>query len=83
MNTPSIKKLYFKDTSFANLMTHRIYNVLLFASKYDAFVLEEDGRIDEVIFNEYTSLNLRYPPVSGWCRVRRKRMPCLWNGPSN
>lgn len=62
MNTPSIKKLYFKDTSFANLMTHRIYNVLLFASKYDAFVLEEDGRIDEVIFNEYTSLNLRYPP---------------------
>ncbi|MDR3652730.1 MAG: PEP/pyruvate-binding domain-containing protein [Paludibacter sp.] len=62
MNTPSIKKLYFKDTSFANLMTHRIYNVLLYASKYDAFVLEEDGRIDELIFNEYTSLNLRYPP---------------------
>lgn len=62
MNTLSIKKLYFKDTSFANLMTHRIYNVLLYASKYDAFVLEEDGRIDELIFNEYTSLNLRYPP---------------------
>lgn len=62
MNSPSIKKLYFKDTSFANLMTHRIYNVLLYASKYDAFVLEEDGRIDEQIFNEYTSLNLRYPP---------------------
>ena len=62
MNSASIKKLYFKDTSFANLMTHRIYNILLYASKYDAFVLEEDGRIDEVIFNEYTSLNLRYPP---------------------
>jgi CheY-like chemotaxis protein len=62
MNTPSIKKLYFKDTTFANLMKHRIYNVLLYASKYDAFVLEEDGRIDEQIFNEYTSLNLRYPP---------------------
>ncbi len=62
MNSTSIKKLYFKDTSFANLMTHRIYNILLYASKYDAFVLEEDGRIDEVIFNEYTSLNLRYPP---------------------
>ena len=62
MNSPSIKKLYFKDTSFANLMTHRIYNVLLYASKYDVFVLEEDGRIDEQIFNEYTSLNLRYPP---------------------
>jgi len=62
MNTPNIKKLYFKDTSFANLMKHRIYNVLLYASKYDAFILEEDGRIDEQIFNEYTSLNLRYPP---------------------
>lgn len=58
----SLKQLYFKDTTFANLMRHRIYNVLLFASKYDAFVLEEDGRIDEQLFNEYTSLNLRYPP---------------------
>ncbi|MGB4576861.1 MAG: PEP/pyruvate-binding domain-containing protein [Paludibacter sp.] len=62
MNTPNIKKLYFKDTTFANLMRHRIYNVLLYASKYDAFVLEEDGRIDEQLFNEYTALNLRYPP---------------------
>ncbi len=62
MNTPNIKKLYFKDTSFANLMMHRIYNVLLYASKYDAFTLEEDGRIDEQIFKEYTALNLRYAP---------------------
>jgi CheY-like chemotaxis protein len=62
MNTNSLKKLYFKDTTFANLMRHRIYNILLLASKYDAFVLEEDGRVDEQIFNEYTSLNLRYPP---------------------
>jgi CheY-like chemotaxis protein len=57
-----LKQLYFKDTSFANLMQKRIYNILLLASKYDAFALEEDGRIDEQIFNEYTSLNLRYPP---------------------
>lgn len=62
MNTPNIKKLYFKDTTFANLMRHRIYNVLLYASKYDAFILEEDGRIDEQLFNEYTALNLRYAP---------------------
>ena len=58
----SIKKLYFKDTSFASLMKSRIYNILLVASKYDAFMLEEDGRIDEQIFNEYTALNLRYAP---------------------
>ena len=62
MNTNIIKKLYFKDTSFASLMRHRIYNILLYASKYDAFMLEEDGRVDEQIFNEYVSLNLRYPP---------------------
>ena len=59
---PNIKKLYFKDTSFASLMKRRIYNVLLIASKYDAFILEEDGRIDEQIFNEYVALNLRYAP---------------------
>ncbi len=58
----SFRKFYFKDTSFANLMTKRIYNILLIASKYDAFTLEDDGRVDEQIFNEYVSLNLRYPP---------------------
>ncbi|MDR0384963.1 MAG: phosphoenolpyruvate synthase [Prevotellaceae bacterium] len=58
----NIRKLYFKDTSFASLMKHRIYNVLLISSKYDAFILEEDGRIDEQIFNEYMALNLRYAP---------------------
>ena len=57
-----IKDFRFKDTSFASLMTKRIYNVLLIATRYDAFILEEDGRIDEQIFNEYTALNLRYPP---------------------
>ena len=58
----NMRKLYFKDTSFASLMKHRIYNVLLVSSKYDAFILEEDGRIDEQIFNEYVALNLRYAP---------------------
>ncbi len=55
-------KYYFGDTSFDNLMKKRIYHVLLIASAYDAFMLESDGRIDEQIFNEYVSLNLRYPP---------------------
>lgn len=59
---PDIKAFRFKDTSFASLMTKRIFNVLLIATKYDSFMLEDDGRIDEQIFNEYTSLNLSYPP---------------------
>ena len=53
----------FTDTSFSNLMQKRIHRVLLVCSHYDAFILEEDGRIEEQIFNEYVSLNLRYPPV--------------------
>ncbi len=43
-------------------MKKRIYHVLLLSSAYDAFILEDDGRIDEQIFNEYVALNLRYPP---------------------
>ncbi len=56
------KKYYFVDTSFNLLMKRRIYQVLLISSTYDAFMLEEDGRIDETIFMEYVSLSLRYPP---------------------
>ena len=59
---PNLKELVLRDTPFANLMNKRIYNVLLIATKYDAFMLEDDGRVDEQIFNEYTSLSLRYPP---------------------
>ncbi len=44
-------------------MQKRIRTVLIISSNYDFFMLEEDGRIDEQIFNEYVSLNLRYPPV--------------------
>jgi DNA-binding response OmpR family regulator len=56
------KNLVLKDTSFASLMKKRVYNILLIATKYDSFMLEDDGRVDEQIFNEYMSLNLRYPP---------------------
>ena len=64
MNTDTYKaKNYnYSETSFNELMKKRIYHVLLISSKYDAFILEEDGRIDEQIFDEYVSLNLRYPP---------------------
>lgn len=56
-------RIDFNDTSFNLLMQRRIHKVLLIASNYDSFMLEEDGRIDEQIFNEYVSLNLRYPPI--------------------
>ncbi len=56
-------KIDFNDTSFSLLMQRRIHKVLLVSSNYDSFMLEEDGRIDEQIFNEYVALNLRYPPI--------------------
>lgn len=58
-----LEHYFFRDTSFDHLMQRRIQHVLLICSTYDAFILEEDGRINETIFEEYVSLNLRYPPV--------------------
>ena len=52
-----------KDVTFVNLMMRRIYNVLIVANPYDAFMLEDDGRVEEKIFNEYMELGLRYPPT--------------------
>ena len=52
-----------RDVSFVNLMTRRIFNVLIVANPYDAFMLEDDGRIEEKIFDEYVDLELRYPPA--------------------
>ncbi|MCI5709816.1 MAG: phosphoenolpyruvate synthase [Prevotella sp.] len=56
-------QFYLKDVSFVNLMMRRIYNVLIVANPYDAFMLEDDGRVEEKIYNEYMELGLRYPPT--------------------
>ena len=56
-------KCLLKDVSFVNLMMRRIYNVLIIANPYDAFMLEDDGRVEEKIYNEYMELGLRYPPM--------------------
>ena len=47
---------------YGNLMRRRIRKVLLIGISYDAFTLEEDGRIDVQISNEYIDLNLSNPP---------------------
>lgn len=58
-----LQKYDFSDTSFDLLMQKRIRRVLIICSNYDYYMLEEDGRIDEQIFNEYVSLNLKDPPT--------------------
>ncbi len=62
MNEQSLSQLYLKDTAFHNLMQRRVFNVLLVASPYDAFMMEEDGRVEEQLYNEYVALNLSSPP---------------------
>ncbi|MBD5189829.1 MAG: phosphoenolpyruvate synthase [Bacteroidales bacterium] len=57
-----LSRLYLKDTAFKDLMQRRIFNVLLIATPYDAFMLEEDGRVDEQVYFEYVGLNLSSPP---------------------
>jgi len=47
---------------FSNLMLKHVYNVLLICSDYDRFMLEEDGRVEEEIYREYTALGLSTPP---------------------
>ncbi len=48
--------------SFHDLMPFRVRNILLVSSAYDAFVLEEDGRLSERLFLEYSELNLHWAP---------------------
>ena len=55
--TKSIEKLKFQD-----LMQYRVHEILLVASPYDAFILEQDGRLSEQILTEFKGLNLSYAP---------------------
>ena len=49
-------------SGFGHLMPYRVQEILLVASMYDAFTLEEGGRLTEMLLNEYRELNLSSPP---------------------
>jgi CheY-like chemotaxis protein len=53
-----------RTDEFKDLMEFRVQEILLVASHYDTFVLEEDGQLTELLLEEYRSLslNLRYTP---------------------
>ncbi|MCM1519857.1 MAG: phosphoenolpyruvate synthase [Lachnoclostridium sp.] len=61
-NGEALSQVILKDTAFQDLMQRRIFNVLLIASPYDAFMMEEDGRVEEQLYFEYVALNLSSPP---------------------
>ena len=50
------------NIDFQDLMPHRIHEILLVASPYDSFVLEEDGRLTEQILHEYMGMNFSNAP---------------------
>ena len=43
-------------------MEKRVRRILLVCNNYDSFALEEDGRIDVQIAQEYAELNISNPP---------------------
>lgn len=47
-------------------MRSRIRKILMICSNYDAFALEEDGRIENQVRSEYRELNLSNPPKFIW-----------------
>ncbi|MCG3225372.1 MAG: hypothetical protein H7645_00520 [Candidatus Heimdallarchaeota archaeon] len=47
---------------FHELMSKRMHNVLLVSSIYDSFMIEEDGRLSDQIYEEFKNLNLRTLP---------------------
>ena len=48
--------------NFHDLMLYRVHEILIVSSPYDAYILEEDGRLTEQILHEYLGINLRYAP---------------------
>ena len=51
-----------KNINYQDLMLNRVHEILLVASEYDSYILEEDGRLTEQILNEYIGMNLSYAP---------------------
>lgn len=64
MNTSKSIELISK--TYESLMRKRIRRVLMICSNYDAFIMEEDGRIESRIAKEYLDLNLTIPPAFVW-----------------
>ncbi len=51
---------------YHELMSWKVRRILLVSTPYDAWILEEDGRLSERIINEYRGLNLSHPPQLNW-----------------
>jgi hypothetical protein len=59
---PLPSEFYGRFKIFHELMASKIREILLVSSPYDAYIMEEDGRLSSRIINEYRGLNLSQPP---------------------
>lgn len=63
--------------SFYDLMPKRVNEILLVSSPYDAFIMDEDGRLAERIIHEYRGLNLTRPPRLTWVSTAEAALEAL------
>jgi DNA-binding NarL/FixJ family response regulator len=74
-------KLYPSFKVFHELMAWKVQNILLVSSPYDAFIMEEDGRLAGRIIDEYRGLNLSRPPRLSWVSTAQEALSALSHTP--
>jgi CheY-like chemotaxis protein len=62
---------------FHELMAQKVADILLVSSPYEAFIMEEEGRLAERIIHEYRGLNLSRPPMLTWVSTARQALDAL------
>ena len=62
---------------FHELMAKKVTEILLVSSPYDAFIMEEEGRLAERIIHEYRGLNLSRPPKLTWVSTAQEALNIL------
>jgi hypothetical protein len=62
INISNKKKFETQTHIFHNLMPFKVREILLVSSVYDAFIVEEEGLISELVIWEYRHLLLSSPP---------------------
>ena len=66
MTPPEIEIKSFSLKIYHELMANKVEDILLVSCPYDAFIMEEEGRLSTRIINEYRGLNLSKPPRLTW-----------------
>ena len=62
---------------FHELMARKVTDILLVSSPYEAFIMEEEGRLAERIIHEYRGLNLSRPPMLTWVSTSAEALDAL------